>query len=403
MVDNSSDRQKRSPPSRGSFLKDVLICSLGAYGGPETHISVFLNQMVHKKGYLSEEELIELLALNGILPGPTSTQTIVSIGYKVGGRLLALFTLLVWALPVITLMTAASFAYGLLEQRGLSSTVLRFIGPMAVGFIIYAATRIGRKVIVDKTTAVLFVLSAVTTFFFHQPWVFPLVLLIGGAVTAAIDAEPGMWRSVPLRPPWGFLCVFGAIALGALLLAKLSEALPVQLFESFYRYGYLVFGGGQVVVPIMQSELVDIRYYMTNQEFLTGYGLVQGLPGPMFSFAAYAGGMAGRDAGIVMQVLGALIGGIGIFLPGILLIYFVYPVWEGLKEIRVVRLALKGINAVAGGLIAVSIIILALSAGLSVLNIAVMLATALLLFFTRIPAPLIVLAALVAGVFLPPI
>lgn len=126
----------------------------------------------------------------------------------------------------------------------------------------------------------------------------------------------------------------------------------------------LLFGGGQVVVPIMQSELVDLRNYMTNQEFLTGYGLVQGLPGPMFSFAAYAGGMASREMGVGMQVLGAAIGGVGIFLPGILLIYFVYPVWEGLKGIGAVRLALKGINAVAGGLIAVSVVVLALSAGL---------------------------------------
>jgi chromate transporter len=378
-----------------------LICSLGAYGGPETHISVFLNQMVHKKNYLSEEELVELLALNGILPGPTSTQTIVSIGYKVGGRLLALLTLLVWALPVITLMTLASFAYSFLELRGISGGVLRFVGPMAVGFIIYAATRIGRKVVVDKTTAALFLGSAVTTFFFRQPWVFPLVLLLGGAVTAFVNAEPDMWKSVPLRPPWRFIIIFAVIAVGALILSTLSDARLVQLFENFYRYGYLVFGGGQVVVPIMQSELVDIRHYMTNQEFLAGYGLVQGLPGPMFSFAAYAGGIATRDMGVLSQILGAAIGGIGIFLPGILLIYFVYPIWEELKGIRAVRLALKGINAVAGGLIAVSIVVLSVSAGLSVLNLSVMVATAAVLQFTRIPAPIIVLVALLAGFLLP--
>ncbi|MFW5710722.1 MAG: chromate efflux transporter [Spirochaetia bacterium] len=394
-IDNQGDHPT---VSRWTFLKDVLICSLGAYGGPETHISVFLNQMVQKKGYLSEEELIELLALNGILPGPTSTQTIVSIGYKVGGRLLALFTLLVWALPVLALMTLASFLYSFLEQRGLSTSVLRFIGPMAVGFIMYAAVRIGRKVVIDKTTAALFLLSVVVTFFFRQPWVFPLILLLGGTATATLERETGMWNSVPLRPPWRFFVLFAVLAAGALILATISDVRPVQLFESFYRYGYLVFGGGQVVVPIMQSELVDLRHYMTNQEFLTGYGLVQGLPGPMFSFAAYAGGMASRGAGTAMQIFGALIGGIGIFLPGVLLIYFVYPVWEELKGIRAVRLALKGINAVAGGLIAVSIIVLAGSTGLSLLNLGVMLVTAVLLFFTKIPAPLIVLAFILAGI-----
>src|SRR6056297_1327523 len=186
--------------------------------------------MVHKKGYLSEEELIELLALNGMLPGPTSTQTIVSIGYKVGGRLLALFTLLVWALPVLTLMTLASFLYTFLEQRGLSGSVLRFIGPMAVGFIIYAAVRIGRKVVVDKTSAALFLFSVVVTFYFRQPWVFPLVLLFGGAATATLNREAGMWNSVPLRPPWRFFLLFAVIAIGALVLATISAA-----SASFYR------------------------------------------------------------------------------------------------------------------------------------------------------------------------
>lgn len=113
----------------------------------------------------------------------------------------------------------------------------------------------------------------------------------------------------------------------------------------------------------MQSELVDLRHYMTNQEFLTGYGLVQGLPGPMFSFATYTDGMASRGAGAAGQILGAVIGGIGIFLPGILLIFFVYPVWEELKDIRAVRLSLIGINTVAGGLLAVSIIVLAVILG----------------------------------------
>jgi len=358
--------------------------------------------MVHKKGYLTEEELIELLALNGMLPGPTSTQTIVSIGYKTGGPLLALLTLLVWALPVIALMTAASFAYGVLEQRGLTTSVLRFIGPMAVGFIIYAAVKIGRKVVMDRITALLFVLSALVTFFFRQPWVFPVVLILGGAVTAGSNAEEGMWRSQPLRPPWRFLVLFGGIALASLLLATLFDAKLIQLFEGFYRYGYLVFGGGQVVVPVMQSELVEVRGYMSNRQFLTGYGLVQGLPGPMFSFAAYAGGMASRDGGPFIQLIGALIGGVGIFLPGILLIFFVYPVWEQLKGIRAVRLAIKGVNAVAGGLIAVSIVVLGLSTGITVVTVGVMLLTAGLLFFTRIPAPIIVLTALLAGVVIPP-
>jgi chromate transporter len=126
------------------FLKDVFLCSLGAYGGPEAHIGVLLDQLVTKKQYVSEEELIELVALCSVLPGPTSTQTIVSVGYKVGGPSLALLTMIVWAAPVILLMTLLSFLYDILGYFQLSPDSLRLIGPMAVGFIVVSAFRIGK-------------------------------------------------------------------------------------------------------------------------------------------------------------------------------------------------------------------------------------------------------------------
>jgi chromate transporter len=147
----------------------------------------------------------------------------------------------------------------------------------------------------------------------------------------------------------------------------------------------------------MHSELVQADAYMTTQEFLTGYGLVQGLPGPMFSFAAYAGGLAARGGSTLFQVLGAVLGGLGIFLPGLLLIYFVYPVWEGLKQIRAVRISLRGVNAVAGGLIAVSALILMKASGFRLDNLAVTAITVGLLLSRRVPAPFIVAIALGAG------
>src|SRR5690625_5136301 len=122
--------------SRSTFLKDVFICSLGAFGGPEAHYGVFTDQLVTKKKYLTEEEMVELIALCSLLPGPGSTQTIIAIGYKVGGPLLGLLTLLVWAVPAVIVMTLLSFVYQFLERMNLSQDVFRYIGPMAVGFII---------------------------------------------------------------------------------------------------------------------------------------------------------------------------------------------------------------------------------------------------------------------------
>ena len=380
-----------------TFLKDVLVCSLGAYGGPESHLGVFLSRMVSRRKYLTEEELIELMALCSILPGPTSTQTIVSIGYKTGGPRLALLTMLVWALPVLCAMTVLSFLYRFLSARSVSTDVLRFVGPMAVGFIIVAAVRIGRKVVKDVPTALLMLFGAAATFFIRAPWIFPVVLTLGAAAGMIIYREKDMWNRVSVHPPWAFLVAFVLLALGGIVASSLTNALLVGLFERFYRYGYLVFGGGQVVVPVMYGELVEVQRFMTSDEFLTGYGLVQGLPGPMFSFAAYAGGMASRGGPAALQVIGAMIGGVGIFLPGLLLIYFVYPLWEDLKKIRAIRISLTGINAVAGGLIAIAAAILMLASGFSIANMIVTTLAAGLLAFTRIPAPLIVLGSLAAG------
>jgi chromate transporter len=391
----TSDKQNRV--RWRTFLKDVLICSLGAYGGPEAHYGVFTDQMVIKKNYLTEEELVELIALTGILPGPSSTQTIVAIGHKVGGPLLALLTMLVWALPVLVLMTLLSFLSQFMGDMNISQDVIRYVGPMAVGFIIVAAYRIGRKVVNDKVTLLLLLLGGITTYFIREPWIYPLVLILGGAVSVITSKEKNIWNRVKINPPWGYLIAFGAFALGSLLLTFIWNNRILNIFESFYRYGYLVIGGGQVVVPLMYSELVEVNQYMTNQEFLTGFGLVQGLPGPMFSFSAYAGGMASRGGGVFIQVLGAVAGGIAIFLPGLLLIYFIYPIWENLKQIRGIKISLKGITAVAGGLITVSAIILMQKSGIALDNILVMLFTVLLLITKKIPAPIIVAAALAAG------
>ncbi len=382
------------------FLKDVLICSLGAYGGPEAHFGVFLDHLVTRKHYLEEEDLVELLALNSILPGPTSTQTIVSVGYRIGGPLLAFFTLMVWALPVVLIMTALSFLYQILEELQISGKILRFIGPMAVGFIVLAAYRIGKKVLIDITSYILFMFGAVTTYFIRSPWIFPLVLIIGGIISVVSSRETDLFQKTKLNPPWHYLVWFACFAAGSLLLATLTHHLLITLFEAFYRYGYLVFGGGQVVVPVMIAELVETKGYMSNEEFLTGYGLVQGLPGPMFSFSAYAGGMAARGQGTLFQIAAALLSAIGIFLPGTLLIFFVYPVWEKLKGIKAVRLSLRGINAVAGGLITTAAILLLQKSGLSLENFLVLLFTVLLLLTRKIPAPLIVLATLGAGILL---
>ena len=379
------------------FLKDVLICSLGAYGGPEAHYGVFADQLVAKKKYITEEELVEFIALTGILPGPSSTQTLVAIGHKVGGPFLALLTMLVWALPVLSVMTLLSFMGQLLFNYNISEDAFRYIGPMAVGFIIVAAWRIGKKVVRDRLTFYLLAFGAIITYVIREPWIFPLVLFIGGAVSIFNSKEKELWNPVKLNPPWLYLVAFGIFAVGSILLTLTWDNKIVHLFESFYRFGYLVIGGGQVVVPLMYTDLVEVRQYLTSQEFLTGFGLVQGLPGPMFSFSAYAGGMALRGSGTLIQAAGGMISGLAIFLPGLLLIYFIYPIWENLKKIKGIKVSLNGVTAVAGGLIVTSAFILMQKNGFAIDNLIILAITIILLLSKKIPAPLIVLGVIIAG------
>ncbi len=223
------------------------------------------------------------------------------------------------------------------------------------------------------------------------------MLIIGGIVSILTSEEKDLWNKVKLSPPWKYLIAFTVIAVISIVLTLVWDNTIIHLLESFYRYGYLVIGGGQVVIPMMYSELVEINQYMTSQEFLTGFGFVQGLPGPMFSFSAYAAGMAARRNGTFLQILGALIGGVAIFLPGILLIYFVYPLWENLKKIKGIKASLRGITSVAGGLISISALILMQKSGFTWDNFIVLLLTAALLLAKKIPAPIIVGLVIAAG------
>jgi len=381
-----------------AFLKDVFYCLLGAFGGPETHFSVMMDHLVTKKKYLSESELIEMVSLCSMLPGPTSTQLIISIGHKLGGPKLALPAMLIWAVPSLIIMSGLSFLYQLLNHSDISADALRFIAPMVVGFIILAAVRMGKTVITGRTTATLFVLSGLATYFVRTPWIFPLILVVGGITTVLVSKETGLWHKVEVKPQWIYLILFVSIGIISIIMAALFHNRIVVLFDSFYRFGYLVFGGGQVAVPLMYSSLVDVNHYMTGQEFMSGYGITQGIPGPMFSFSGYAGGMAARGGSVGFQIAGAAVSGIAIFLPGMLLIFFVYPLWERMKKMKGIGISLQGVTAVAGGMVAGMCFVLLRMNGLSLLNIIFTLAVAALLWWGKIPTPIIVLLTLLIGV-----
>jgi chromate transporter len=391
------------------FLRDVAWLSIAAFGGPQVHIALFIDMFVKKRGYLKEKEFLELNALCQILPGPTSTQTIVALGFKIGGPNLAYLTLLVWALPAMTIMTALGIAISFFNNhQSFSLDFLRFVQPLAVGLVCYAAYRITRMVVNTKTGVVLLIVSTACAYAFKSPFVFPVVVVFGGMITAfrKFKHQPKE-QPEPLKIEWAnFLLYLGVmliIGLGVLVIGVHNTPLWVRLFENFYRNGSFIFGGGQVLIPVLFTEFVEFKAYLTEQEFLSGFGLAQCVPGPVFSFVSFIGALSMREAGagIGGEIWGAFVAAAGIFLPGTFLIFFVIRFWEQLKKYRVVKASLEGIHAASSGLVIAAALLLLMpiiTGANNYLNITLVIFAFLMLTFTKVKPPWIILCGLLAGI-----
>ena len=403
------------------FLRDVLILALTTFGGPQAHLAHFHKVLVKKRGYLTEADLMEVNSLCQILPGPASTQTLIAVGFKIGGPNLAYLTLLVWILPAVILMTAAAVAMSGIQEKNWSIEFTRYIQPMAVGFVSYGAYMISLKTVNTKTGIALMIIAAVVSYYIQTPYIYPVIIIGAGLVTAMkFRAQPKEPKQ-RLKVNWANLLLWGGVLIFAAALGGITKALPVKLFENFYRNGSLVFGGGQVLAPLLYTEFVELReeddskvsalrtrlkqkyspkpYHrpISHDEFLSGYAVAQALPGPVFSFSAYIGALSARNYGIGGEIMGAFMSAIGIFLPGTFMIFFVIRFWDSLKKYRPVRASLEGITASAAGLVAASAIILFQPLENTFLNFGVTIATFCLLVFTKVPSPLIILGGLILG------
>lgn len=382
------------------FLRDVLILAFTAFGGPQAHFSLFFRTMVEKRKYITEEELLELNALCQILPGPTSTQTITAIGFRLGKARLAYLTLLVWCFPAIAIMTTAAVCIHFLQQNGISMDFARFIQPIAIGFVSYAAYMISSKVVVSRTGVVLMVISSYVSYIWGTPWMLPLLLVLGGVVSAFKYRYQPKEEKVPMDVHWANFILFGAVLVLAAVLGGITHSLYIRVFENFYRNGSLIFGGGQVLIPLIYREFVEFKHYLTSSEFLTGYALAQAVPGPVFSFSSYIGALVFRGDGIWGQLIGGFVAAAGIFLPGTFMIFFVIRFWGSLKRYRVVKASLEGINAASSGLVISAAIAMFYQVQPDPLNYIIVFVTLLLLSWEVIPSPYIFIGGLLAGIII---
>ena len=408
-----------------SFLKAVTLYSLTAFGGAQGHFGMMMKTFVAKRKDITEQELLEYNAFCQLLPGASSTQIITLIGYKKGKLPLAVLTLLLWILPASLLMSGLSFALDFAGNTTLQNDLFKFIKPMAVGFLAFAAFRAYTLVAVNRIARLIMTGSMIATYFlFNSPVIFPAVILLGGLITNFTEKTSKTINIEPRPIKWGNIVIFFLIFIIAAVFSELSRKNEWQtrkafnLFENTYRFGGMVFGGGDVLMPMMYEQYVvrpaTQRIQLKNKnvisidqnEFLTGAGMVKAIPGPTFSFSAFVGGEALKHEGPGMQAIGCAIGTFGIFLPSALLVLFFFPVWNNLKKYPAIYRSLKGINAAVVGIMAASAFFLMKDISFfkineevstSFLNIGVIAGTFLLLTFTKLPAPVIALVCLALG------
>jgi chromate transporter len=379
------------------FLWDVFLTSLSSFGGPEAHYGVFSNYLVNKKKYLTEEELSEMIGVFSLVPGPSSTQTIMAIGYFVGGPILATFTFLVWALPAIIIMTLVGVFFSLIQSQTIFSSITQILPPIAVGFIAYAGWSLSKKVVKNLEDIILF-LTVIGLGLFLLPltiWAVPILLLLAGFFKLIRHPAVAVQQKKSVPVQWGWLILILAIAVSSELLLILFFNPWIQLFTSFYRYGYSVVGGGQIVIPLMIQDLVRQQSLLSLETFLSGFAIDQAIPGPLFSFAAFVGAQILSNH--PLSWLAGMMSGLSIFLPGILLVYFIFPLWRTLRQRIWMKTMLSGIRVAAASLIVLTAILQMIALSPTVITFGFFIATTVLLLWKKIPTPLVVILLLGVG------
>jgi len=397
-------RKAKHRERRASRLLEVFVVffrlGLTSFGGPVAHLGYFREAFVERRKWLDECAYADLVALCQFLPGPASSQVGMGIGLARAGPAGALAAWTGFTLPSALLLVA--FGYGVVTyEEAIPPGLLHGLKVVAVAVVAQAVWGMARSLCPDKARATIAVVAAAAMVMMPLATAPILVILAGGLVGLALlgqeeesQAPASLGIEVTRRLALTALAAFFALLLALPLLAAAYPGQALAFIDSFYRAGALVFGGGHVVLPLLQSEVVPPGW-VSEDAFLAGYGAAQAVPGPLFTFAAYLGTVAGPAPG---GWLGALICLGAIFLPSFLLIFGTLPFWDALRRQRRVRKAMLGVNAaVVGVLLAALYTPVWTSAIRTPADFALALAAFALLAFWKLPAWLVVLLTAAGG------
>ncbi|EGQ7881166.1 chromate efflux transporter [Vibrio cholerae] len=325
-----------------TIFKTFFALGWVSFGGPAAHIGYFRHTFVEKLGWLSEQEYAQFVALSQFLPGPGSSQVGFAIGYHRGGLAGAWAAFLGFTLPSVLIMLLLAGLSSHLLDTPLFEQVIHGLKLLAIIVVADACLTMYRNFCQQRLTAGLCVLTAVAITLAPSLLTQFAVLLLAALVGQARLAPQPSSSLEAFRPSWLSLLLFVSLLLGLPLLAASSPL--VELFGHFFQAGSLVFGGGHVVLPLLQNALGDS---LSTDQFLTGYAAAQAVPGPMFTLATYLGYVLTPE----MPVVGALIATLAVFLPGFLLLLGVLKNWSALAQRPKVAGAMQGVNACVVGLL----------------------------------------------------
>jgi chromate transporter len=391
-----------SAPARGTWpevLRAFLKLGLTSFGGPVAHLGYFRGEFVARRAWLTEPAYADLVALCQFLPGPASSQVGIGIGLMRAGIPGAFAAWTGFTLPSAVAMVL--FAYGVSRLTAAAGAGwLHGLKIAAVAVVAQAVWGMAQSLCPDRERATLAVLAAIVVLTVPTAWgqigAIALGAVAGLAVLPRTAAPAGGGLTVSVGPGFALTClgVFIVLLIGLPLLAAAVPNHALELAASFYRSGSLVFGGGHVVLPLLQASVVPPGW-ITDDAFLAGYGAAQAVPGPLFTFAAYLGAaMEPAPNGWI----GAIICLVAVFLPSFLLVFGALPFWAQLRERSAAQTALRGVNAAVVGLLLAALYRpVWTSAILRPADFAVAATAFLLLTMWRAPPWLVVVLAAVAG------
>ena len=346
--DSSVDHRGRWPEVLAVFLK----LGLTSFGGPVAHLGYFRAELVERRRWLDERSFADLVGLCQFLPGPASSQVGIGAGLLRAGIPGALAAWTGFTLPSAIAMVLFAYGAGRLEGA-VGAGWLHGLMIAAVAVVAQAVWGMGRSLCPDRPRATLAVLAAVAVLLAPSAWGQIGAIMAGGLFGLVLLRHDEHAGGAALHVPIGHglalacLALFFALLIGLPLAAAAVPSQALALFDSFYRSGSLVFGGGHVVLPLLQAEVVP-RGWVTNDAFLAGYGAAQAVPGPLFTFAAYLGAAMGKPPN---GWLGGAICLVAIFLPSFLLVFGALPFWAKLRGNARAQAALRGVNAAVVGLL----------------------------------------------------